>query len=244
MNFKSLTLITFFLLLILLLVQNSQAIPIIILGNTAINIPLSIVIFSGFLGGIISTLIIKFLVNLSSPKIPKSNNYKSNYPNQPSPPEPQEYSRTIEEKYHPNYQPKYQDDPIYPDELDIENKPSPNNIETIENNHNNTPELEEINQEKNQPSIEEKKETPIDTSSPLENSETATQTNQKTRQAAPYSYQPRERTEIVPKTAKIPPRQPSRTVSEDIYEATYRVITPPYQEEEDFDEFNEEDWDI
>jgi len=29
-----------------------------------------------------------------------------------------------------------------------------------------------------------------------------------------------------------------------IYDATYRVITPAYEQDQEFDDFEEEDWDI
>ncbi|WP_069789502.1 hypothetical protein A5482_010425 [Cyanobacterium sp. IPPAS B-1200] len=261
MNFKSLILIIFFLVLILLLIQNSQAIPIIILGSSPINIPLSIIIFSGFFGGIISTLIINFFIKLSTPKTPKYSNYNPNNPNNPQPSGESQYSKKIEEKYHPYYQPKYKEDPIYPDDLDREPVPYPETTKSekienkeIEDINNNTPQepiILEKNQDKEEdktiditpePEIIEKPEPEIKID-PADKPEPELETNQKPRQAAPYSYQSRERTEIVPKSAKIPPRQPSRTMEGGIYDATYRVITPAYEQDQEFDDF-EEDWDI
>lgn len=277
MNFKSLILILFLLILVLLLLQNSQAISIIIMGSAPINIPLSIIIFTAFIGGIFSTLIIKFFINLS---VPKTNNYSGknyNIPNQPPPPRDSEYSRKIEEKYHPNYQPKYQDEPIYPAESEIDsNKSTKVDLEPLEYNQplidfeeNNQP-IQQVKELKNIPTretilrkkdddlVEEKPEeekvidqgekiinvSPEKESPELE--ELEEEIKPKTRQAAPYSYQPRERTEIVPKSAKIPPRQPSPPpVSGGIYDATYRVITPAYDVDEDLDNFDEdEDWDF
>ncbi|MGY6529698.1 MAG: hypothetical protein ACXITR_07185 [Cyanobacterium sp.] len=264
MNLKSLILIVFFLILILLLVQNSQAIPIIILGSSPVNIPLSIILFSGFFGGIISTLIINFFNKLSAPKTSQYSNYNPTSPNNPKPSKNRQYSTKIEEKSHPYYQPTYQDDPIYPDSLDTENKPNfeprepiKYQKETTNNITNNTPQ-ENIKSEKKLDILEEKPEekniniTPppetIDTPKVeiIDQPEPEIEINQKPRQAAPYSYQPGERTEIVPKSAKISPRQPSRPSANQggIYDATYRVITPPYQQDQDFDDFEDEDWDI
>ncbi|AFZ46574.1 hypothetical protein Cyast_0597 [Cyanobacterium stanieri PCC 7202] len=287
MNFKSLILILFLLILVLLLLQNSATIPIIILGSAPINIPLSIILFSAFLGGILSTLIIKFLINLSTPK---TNNYsKRNYniPNEPPPSTDSQYSRKIEEKYHPNYQPRYQDEPIYPPEPEIEPNKSPKvDLNPFEYNQplgefyeNNEPiqkPAKNFTQEDNLSKkeddfddfIEEKVEQEKTIDIPpeklidqeektidippekeiIELEESEQEIKPKTRQAAPYSYQPRERTEIIPKSAKIPPRQqPNPRPSQGgIYDATYRVITPAYDVDEDLDNFDneDEDWDF
>lgn len=64
----------------------------------------------------------------------------------------------------------------------------------------------------------------------------------KPRQAAPYSYQPKERTEIVPKSAKVRNNQAQNRSPDDIYDVSYRVITPSKNEPNNDDYEEEEDW--
>ncbi|MBF2057870.1 MAG: hypothetical protein IGQ45_11795 [Cyanobacterium sp. T60_A2020_053] len=66
----------------------------------------------------------------------------------------------------------------------------------------------------------------------------------KPRQAAPYSYQPKERTEIVPKSAKVRTNQATNRSPDDIYDVSYRVITPSKNSPNDDYYDEEEDWDF
>jgi len=118
-------------------------------------------------------------------------------------------------------------------ELKEENLEDNQEIEQEEEKEEQLP----ISSEEKQPSVTENDSSPI----------------LKQREASPYSYQTREKTQIRPKTvkkaqeqAKIPPSPPKR-LYKGVYDAPYRVIAPSQNDvNNDDNDFydDEEDWDF
>lgn len=122
-------------------------------------------------------------------------------------------------------------------------------IEEIPNQNEELEELEELEEKQDinisQETIQARKTEEIEDVSP---------NFLKTREASPYSYQTREKTQIRSKTAKNPQNEvkptpsPPQRLYQGVYDAPYRVIAPAQDEDNDNQDYyfeeDDEDWDF
>jgi len=250
MKFKNLILVLLILILGLLVAQNSAPVSIVIFGTINLNVPLSLAILFALFGGLLSSIFIQIVIRMSMPKPQDYSNYNKPVSEPPPPYEPQESVRNTPKTYQDNYQPVYQSEysqkyeptpeiTVEKNNFNVEKESLQNNFEKETNKIENNYPPEEIDNIETSNINPEKQ--------AISEPELEVNINPNPRQAAPYSYQPKERTEIVPKTTKLPPKQSTpKNRTGDVYDATYRVITPAYDENDDnynFDE-DDDDWDF
>jgi len=281
MGFRIIFFLLFFSITGVLIIQNSQNITLIFLGSISFTFPLSLWLVIAFFAGIVSSFLIQILTYSPSNKSTYSSN--NNYSN--SPPSPPQSPSSIKNKpVEQDFQekPEYKsfnqekdinedfdfdfEEELKPDNETIYNPEVPENKEKITINEPEiSPSLQEINKEKTEETLQENTssfseeelitEIPPEKVNPVDNTPSATFT--KPREASLYSYQPREKTEIIPKSIKqksanstttenTPRSNSNKREIEKVYDVPYRVISPSYDdvsiEEEFFDE--EEDWDF
>lgn len=211
----------------LFIIQNLQEVSLVFFSSKSVTLPLSILMLLFALTGIIVSLIIQGLINLSrSNSESKFNNEKASY----SSPPPQ--SRA---KKKPEIEPQFQ--PVYPtykepyDDLEFVNE---DNIqETVEDQKIQEPVDSIIEEQKIAFNLEEIEKNDLEEEVDLE-------PKNQTRSPSLYSYTPKERTQIKPKP-KFSPSPRSR-----IYDANYRVIAPasPKNNPQIDENENEEEWDF
>jgi hypothetical protein len=210
-----------FVITIIFIIQNLNQVSLVFFGSKSIYLPLSIWVMLFIIAGIISSLIIQGLNNLS----------KSETPNISAPKKAAFYSsKNPYPKPSPSPQPIFTSD----EKLSINNDNQEDFYEFTEplikdNINSNQPDLMKENEE----NIEEKSAPIININKEQDNYEN--NENNQNRQASLYSYKPKEKTEIRP---KILPKNK-------VYDAPYRIITPPYQDNnspKNNDDYEEEEW--
>jgi hypothetical protein len=239
MNFRGFILLVLLGICVLFVVQNLPPVSLVFFGSNPVTLPLSIwiVLFTG--AGLISSLIIQALNNLSSltsapdniPQKPSSYSPPSPAPSSPSTsPTATIKNTSLEEKpAWENYSPEK-----------INSRSESVKMEKI-NNFEADWELE--HRERPWPQGEQRQET-IETNQTESNQEVPNfevqQTPQtKSRSASLYSYKYRERSQIRPKF------KPKSQPKDEVYDANYRVITPPYRDNnQPINEDEDEEWDF
>ena len=288
MGIKSLFLIAIIVVLGVFSLQNLQSISLVFFGFTSLALPLSIWILLSIFAGLISSLLIQLLSNNSSNKSNSRSSYSPPAPQnyRPEPPAPiaakpslqkQPFNPATTSEYRASYRQEF-------DEFaDLDDRPLPESEQytrstNIRNNNQNqevtsftsqpsaTRETEDLIPEQTKTDSEPEVKTPeSNPTTPTNNTIIAEEPSEawlKSRQASPYSYQPREKTEVKipsppPPTIKQTPtnkqtseetpekRKTSRTNSprkkSGIYDAPYRVIAP--RRNEPIKQNNEADWD-
>ncbi len=268
MGIKGFILILLLVLIVVFSLQNLQNITLFFFGIKTISLPLSLAILLFIFAGLISSLIIQFLSKFSANK---SNSNRFDNKRSPTSPPP-----TSEEYYSPRKEPSREN---YPDnretstnrefnqksaikteekapiEPEFKVNKSANYLEKFPQDNNNYQEQIIREEEDISEAIKPDKEVIIDNvadSNLTKNNENFISPEEgitKPRQAAPYSYQPKEKTEIFPENYEIKRKKSGKKrpeVENGIYNAPYRVITPAnegdssrYQPEDDDD-----DWDF
>lgn len=277
MGFKSLLLLVSIAFLAIFAFQNQGAIALTFFGFNSPALPLFLWMLLALLAGIISSLLLNVLSSNQTNYGQRNQSFNPPY----SPPPPRkEKSNPAGERIMEGLNYGEEEDEVFEDLPDNSvNKVTKTNAITEEipvsetiSEKNSTPETTFTT-----PS-EEKKETPaisLTSNEEREDEEMEARENQenlssflqemqppetedsspnlwKTREACPYSYQTREKTDIRPKTAKsvakqTPPSPKPKRVYQGIYTAPYRVITPAQdyngEQNDDFEE-DDEDWDF
>lgn len=237
-------------IVVILVLQNLQPISLIFFGSKSIYLPISIWVILFIGAGIFSSLIIQGLSNfnkvnsspVNSPR--ESSSYSSNIP--PSPPSPSSPPNSPNKKnvqfdeespVNPSYQEDFED---FPEPLKEDNAIDNNKQDLVQEKPTNIDEIpnDKSNLNLNKDSFLEAEEM----NDNIDNKEETTNKEEKKtnvpRKASLYSYQPKERTKIRP---IVKPQNK-------IYDADYRVITPPHKninssKNQDEDDDNE-NWDF
>lgn len=264
MGIKGLIIISLLVTTVIFYLQNSQNITLVFFRVITISLPLSLAIFLFIFAGLISSLIIQFLSNISANRASNVKEKNERSPISP-PPNSEEYNLPKKDMFK---------QPEYINQRDKELKE-----EIEQNRYIKQPKKEMINQEYladdfphyQEPKTEEEKilqplqldkdkikEKNIpDSDLGEQNQENLIYPEElitKPRSAAPYAYQPKEKTEIFPPnytTSKQEKSEKKREIIEDnIYNAPYRVITPANQRDsrhyqpDDNDNDDDDDWDF
>lgn len=275
MGIKGIIVAFFLIITVIFSFQNMQNITLVFFGINTISLPLSFAVLIFVFLGLISSFFIQFLGYLSNSKSSNDSASKGQYspPPPPSPPtlNNSQYSRSREKistkkakipQIEINEEPFYQDleEEIKP--IFTENKTviQSENLATDQENYDISfiPEEElkienlEIKKDTNNKpfNIEEKEVTNIEENLNY-SAEIKEELVRKPRLASPYSYKTREKTEIIPRNYQDnPPKRkpPLPDKNNDIYTASYRIITPASDEyPNDYlsdDDNDDDDWDF
>ncbi len=239
MNFRGFIFLIFLGICILFVVQNLQPISLVFFGGNPITLPLSIwiLLFTG--AGFISSLIIQTLNKVTSStaisdNVPQPQQPPYYYPpSPPSSPTTPTKTRNLEERpSFENYAPEKIHSPSEYSNLDtVKNLGSDRELESNERDWSEPMETKAHKQEI------------MATNQEDTNVEVEQNPQTKSRSASLYSYQPRERTQIRAQLKPTSKPKPKSKSQDEVYEANYRVITPPYRDNDrPMDE--DEEWDF
>lgn len=270
MGIKGFIIILLLVLTVIFSFQNLQNITLVFFAANPISLPLSLAILLFVFAGLISSLVIYFLSNVSVNKSPDIREKNKRSPISP-PPTSEEYNLPKKERIKQEY--VNQEDEEFQEKIEQnryinqKEKEIINQEDILDNNFSKHQEnLTRKNINYQEPKIKEEegilqpiqsdKEREIENipDSDLgekndENFISPEELMTKPRQAAPYTYQPKEKTEIFPdndtsKRKKVVKKR--QGTEENIYNAPYRVITPA--NEEDSRRYqpdnNDDDWDF
>jgi hypothetical protein len=216
-------------IVVVFILQNLQPISLVFLGSKPITLPTSVWVISFTILGIFSSLMIQGLSNVnkvnnsSVNSSPKNSSYSSKIPpNKPNPPNNKSSQIESEIEFEPSYQDEFDDFPEpLKEEIDIDQN-TPVSIKKEEE------EIQEITLKDTK--IDFNKEEKIKEDNEENKNEQKEEINQD-RVASLYSYKPREKTEIKPIVKQ----------NNQIYDANYRVITPPYKNSDRTNSQDDED---
>lgn len=287
MGFKSLLLIVFILFFAIFSFQNRGAIALTFFGFNSPTLPLFLWVLLALLAGIISSLLINLFSNNLVENNQRNQSFYPPYsPPPPTQPKKEKYpplekSDLPQENIREKLSYRWEEDEIFEDLPDnspqtipqtnssvtdktyipakIESTTSPPESSEISLTSNQATEKPETREEReNQAETKEEENSNINVAVQSAETEDDSPFYGFSRQASPYSYQTREKTDIRPKTsksrAKQPPVSPPKRVYQGVYDAPYRVIAPA-QDDSDYnsdykgdrrDDFieDEEDWDF
>ena len=236
MNFRGFIGLILLGICVLFVVQNLQPISLVFFGGNPVTLPLSIwiVLFTG--AGLISSLIIQTLN-----KVISSSSISDNVPQQPSgysppspsppppPPSPTTTLKNIKLEEKPSLE-NYSLEKISSRSEDV-------NIDKI-NNLGADRELDKSERDwSEQKEIRENKQETIESNQEDANFEVEQNPQTKSRSASLYSYKPGERTQIQRRL------KPKSKPKDEVYDADYRVITPPYRDKNQ-PKNEDEEWDF
>jgi uncharacterized integral membrane protein len=225
MGIKGLIIIFLLVATVIFYLQNSQNITLVFFGVITISLPLSLAILLFVFAGLISSLIIQFFSNISANRSANVKGKNKRSPISP-PPNSEEYNLPKKDIFK---QPEYitQRDKELKEEI----------LQPVQSDK------DKINENISDSDLDEQNE---------ENLIYPEKLITKPRPAAPYAYQPKEKTEIFPQnhtTSKQEKSEKKREITENnIYNAPYRVITPANKRDsrsyQPDDNDNDDDWDF
>ena len=227
----------------LFIVQNLQAVSLVFFGSKSVTFPLSIWMLLFTISGIIVSLIIQSLTNISYSNY--AGNFKKpkkSYSGSPNRNKSREIKQQFNQKseeveqfkmVNPTYTEPYDDLEFLNEKNERENGEDRKIQESAEDN---------FQEEKIERDIQETNADRIKYRENEEDMEVDSELKNKPRSPSLYSYQPKEKTQIRP-TPK--PKFPSPSTNQ-IYDANYRVIipAPPNNNDRRNQKDNEEEWDF